>query len=173
MVGSGPGPSRPEAETNDYRNKDLLIGLELHVDGNCIGRRWSWEQWIQNLLGTCTTIAHWGSERPRTQNCKTELGDSCWAGQGLLGPELRGMAFVTTSPWGCRQEFLSGSLLSQGPASHLGLLHSERELWDPKTALQFVSLSFGSVGEIIHCLDSKAMVPSPQSFLLPTKTATK
>lgn len=53
MTGSGPGPSRPEAETNDYRSQDLLIGLELCVDENCMGIRWSWEQWIQNFLSIC------------------------------------------------------------------------------------------------------------------------
>lgn len=42
MAGSEPGPRGPEAETDYYRSKDLLIGLELLVDENCIGRRWSW-----------------------------------------------------------------------------------------------------------------------------------
>lgn len=76
-------------------------------------------------------------------------------------------------PHGVQAGALFWSLLSLVSASHLGLLLSERGLWDPKTVLQFVSLSLGSVGEIIHCLDSKAMVLSPQSFLLPTKAATK
>lgn len=67
-----------------------------------------------------------------------------------VGPELRGLAFAATSLWGCRQEFLTGSLSSQVSASHLGLLLSERELWDPKTAPQLVSLSLGSVGETIQ-----------------------
>lgn len=72
--------------------KHLLTGCESYIDENYIG--WSWEQWIQNFLGTChSPLGHEKSEL-RTQNCRTELGDSCWARLGLLGPELWGLALL-------------------------------------------------------------------------------
>lgn len=43
--------------------KHLLIGCESYMDEDYIGSCWSWEQWIQDFLGTCPAMVTLGHEK--------------------------------------------------------------------------------------------------------------